>query len=102
MSPKRKVRHGGSLSEYNDQDGPAAYAAGGFDIQTDIGRVDNAEVSVDDEGYEARVTATPSAANPGAFTVQVYTIDFAGGAVAEVAGGTDLGGVTFYYEAHRL
>ena len=72
--------------------GPAAYAAGGFDISGEREQVVHAIININDPNYLARVTGIN---NKNQITVQVYTIDFTAGAVAEVADGTDLTGINF-------
>lgn len=98
MSPKTKNAQG-AITSTDTQAGPDAYAAGGFTIETNLGRTDTYNVEVNSEAYEARVT---DVVNNGELNVQVYEMNFTDGAVDEVADGTDLSGVEFIYEATRL
>lgn len=98
MAPKTQDASG-AITSTDTQPGPDAYPAGGFTIDTNLGRADTYDVEVDSEAYESRITGVN---NNSELNVQVYEMNFTDGAVAEVADGTDLSGVEFMYEATRL
>ena len=88
-----KASNGGT-AETDSEAGPGAYPAGGFELGTDLLRVDDATVSSDAVGYDARVDSIT-----GNNTLVVVVVDAGSG--AEVAADTDLSGVTFTYNASR-
>lgn len=80
--------------EVESNTGPDSYSAGGFEVTSDTGRVDEVSVSADAAGYEARVAGVTD----NVVTIEVYNQDGTG----EVADATDLSGVSFTHQAYRL
>jgi len=85
----------GQQNEGRSFAGPSSYPTGGFSARSDLGRVDEATVQVDNGSYDAHVE---SVADNNALIVQVVEEDTA----SEVGGGTDLSGETFVQTAYRL
>jgi len=75
--------------------GPASYSAGGFSVTlSELRKVESVIAVFSNAGYLCE--GSPGTAND--VTVKVYYFDYdatADGAAIEVAGGTDLSGVTF-------
>jgi hypothetical protein len=94
MSP-RTQNASGAITDADQVAGPDAYPAGGWELDVNLGRVDDYDVAIDDAAYEARVTGVNNAQN---LVVTVSNQDGTG----EIADGTDLSGTTIRYSATRL
>jgi hypothetical protein len=85
----------GEISDVDTVAGPDSYPTGGFSIKTSLGRISDTAVSTDAPGYEAREVG---AGDPEWLRIEVHSQD----GTSEVAGGTDLSGDNFTYQAFRL
>lgn len=84
----------GGMSETNSESPPASYPSGGFTVSTDLGRVDEAIVQIDNASWEARLESTDETE----MVVGVYSQ----GSGNEAAAGTDLSDDSVSYTAARL
>ena len=101
----RALSRGSRLWDLGSAAGPASYAAGGFNITTDLTALDGVMVAARnsqilaaaDTVYEVRYSVTG-----GVINIQVFTASTVGAgpnAWAQIADTTDLSGVTFDYLA---
>lgn len=82
-------------AEADSVSGPSSYASGtGFSIRSNLGRVDEVDVEIDNASWEARA----SVADDNAIVAQFYSQ----GSGTEVADATDLSADTVHWTAHRL
>lgn len=95
MTKKILRAQNGMQTNVDSASGPSSYPTGGFSVSTDLGRVDEASVDIDNPLYEARLDSVTS---KNSLLVEAYSQ--ASG--TELAAGTDLSTDSVTYTAHRL
>lgn len=86
-----------AVGDLDDQQ-PNSYSSGGFSVRSSLGRVDEASVSGQQEGQEARVTATGSGDRANYVNVQLYSQ----GSGNQLQADTDISGDTYILRSERL
>lgn len=95
MANNKLVAQSGQVTEADSTSGPGSYPTGGFSIQTNIGRVDQAMVEGDNGTYDYELN---SVASHNVVVVQAYNNSTG----SEVSSNTDLSGDTITYAAYML
>ena len=81
--------------DVNSVAGPTSYNTGGFTIPTDLGRVDEATLQIDNSSFETRVDSIAS-------NNQIAAQVFSQGSGTEASQDSDFSGDTVTYQAYRL